>query len=345
MRYGIAIAPCAPINQVADAISCAESLGFDAAWLPDAQLLWRDVWAAMALAAVQTESISLAPGVSNTETRHPTTVASAVNTIHELAPGRVTLGVGSGAGLGQLINMPSSTRATLRHDVEMIRKLLAGGWWDFEGRQARLMDAAGPVPIVMTAGGPKMGALAGEIAEGVILSVGTDPEVISTASSWLDEGLAAAGRSRDDIEVILTSFFALTDDVERDAARFKPICCLLAKAGAGRELLEKANVPLGDLTSLPAVYPTIAHAPDWDEAVRLASTVISDEAAMVFADRFGLFGTIDQIAEKIARVEQAGVDQLFIRPMEPYALPYEAMEAMGQAVLRRTARPAAEGAD
>lgn len=335
MRYGVAIAPCARVDQVADAVRRAETLGFDAAWLPDAQLLWRDVWAALAVAATRTERIALSPGVSNVETRHPTVVASAVNTIRELAPGRTMLGVGTGAGLGQLINMDSSTRTQFRQDLRMIRTLLDGDCWDFDGRSARLIGAGGRVPVYMTAGGPRIGALAGEIADGVVFSVGTEPGIIASAIAWLDSGLEKAGRTRADLELVVTAFFSLTDDLERDAARFKPICCLLAKSGAGRAVLEEADVAVGDLTALPAIYPTIAHAEDWDEAVRIASTVISDEAAMVFADRFGLFGTIEQIATKLAAIEALGVDQVFIRPMEPYQLPYEAMEAMAHGVLSR----------
>ena len=333
MRYGIAIPPCDNLRRVADAAQRAEALGFDAVWLPDAQLLWRDVFAAMALAADRTSTITIASGVSGTETRHPTVVASAANTLRELAPGRVILGLGTGAGLGQLINMTATTRAIFRRDVEMVRTLLAGGWWDFDGRQARLIGAGGDVPIYMTAGGPKMTQLAGEIADGVIFSVGTTPAVIQSSIDSLAPGLEAARRTLADIHVVVTAFFSITDDLERDAARFKPVCCLLAKAGTGQRVLAEANIEVGDLSALPPMFPTIAHAEDWDEAVRVASTVISDEAAVLFAEKFGLFGTIDQVAERVSAIEAIGVDEIFIRPMEPYVVPFEAMEAFAGGVL------------
>lgn len=318
---------------MADAARRAETLGFSSVWFPDAQLLWRDVFAAMALAADRTSTISIASGVSSTETRHPTVVASAANTLRELAPGRVILGLGTGAGLGQLINMASSTRAAFRNDIELVRTLLAGDWWDFDGRKARLIDAGGTIPIYMTAGGPKMAQLAGEVADGVIFSVGTTPSVIQASIDSLAPGLQAAGRARSDIQVVATAFFSITDDLERDAARFKPVCCLLAKAGTGQRVLAEANIEVGDLGSLPPMFPTIAHAEDWDEAVRLASTVISDEAALLFAEKFGLFGTIEQVAERIAAIEAIGVDEIFIRPMEPYLVPFDAMDAFAGGVL------------
>jgi 5,10-methylenetetrahydromethanopterin reductase len=333
VRYGIAIPPCASLANVADAARRAEELGFGVAWIPDAQLLWRDVFAAMALAADRTSTIAIGSGVSGTETRHPTVVASAANTLRELAPGRIVLGLGTGAGLGQLINMPSTKRAVLRRDIEMIRTLLDGEWWDFDGRKARLIGAGGRVPIYMTAGGPRMTALAGEIAEGVIFSVGTTPEVLRASIASLTPGLEAAGRSREDIQVVSTCFFHVTDDLERDAARFKPVCVLLAKAGTGETVLRAAGIELGDLSSLPPIFPTIAHAEDWDAAVEAAATVISDEAALTFAQKFGLFGTIEEIAAKVGAIEAAGVDQLFLRSMLPYELPNEPMEAFAGAVL------------
>jgi 5,10-methylenetetrahydromethanopterin reductase len=334
MRYGVAIPPCTHAGRVAEAARRAEELGFDAVWFPDAQLLWRDVFVAMALAADRTSTITIASGVSSTETRHPTVVASAANTLAELAPGRFILGLGTGAGLGQLIQMPATTRFAFRRDIELVRTLLDGEWWDFDGRQARLIGASGRVPIFMTAGGPKMSELAGEIADGVIFSVGTTPAVIEASIASLAPGLQRAGRERQDIEVVCTAFFAVTDDLERDAARFKPVCCLLAKAGTGQRVLAEANIDVGDMSSLPPLFPTIAHAEDWDEAVRLASTVISDEAALLFAEKFGLFGTIDQISERVAVIASTGVDHLFIRPMEPYQLPLGAIEAFSSALAR-----------
>jgi 5,10-methylenetetrahydromethanopterin reductase len=334
MRYGVAIPPCDHVGRVAEAAEKAEALGFDSVWLPDAQLLWRDVFVSMALAADRTTQIRIGSGVSSTETRHPTVVASVANTLRELAPDRTVLGLGSGAGLGQLINMPSMTRAVMRRDIEMMRALLDGQWWDFDGRKARLIGAGGRVPIYMTAGGPKMAQLAGEIADGVIFSVGTTPAVIRASIDLLTPGLEAAGRTRDHIQVVSTAFFSVTDDLERDAARFKPVCCLLAKAGAGQRVLAEADIEIGDLSTLPPIFPTIAHAEDWDEAVELASRIISDDAALLFAEKFGLFGTIDEIAARAAAIEAVGVDELFIRPMEPYQIPFDAMDAFANGVFK-----------
>src|SRR5262249_53169033 len=162
----------------------------------------------------------------------------------------------------------------------------------------------------ITAAGPKVGALAGEVADGVILSIGADPKAIETAIGWLDEGLERSGRTRADVKIVINARLSLMQDVEREAERLKPVACMLAR-GAGRKVLEAAGVELGDASDIyEDVYPTLAHAEDWDEAIRVASTVISDEAALVFAERFGLFGDIEEIGRRIEAIEALGVDEL-----------------------------------
>lgn len=96
IRFGLRIPPCADVRQVAATARAAEEAGFDVARLPDSQFLWRDVWAAMALAAISTERIALGTCVTQFETRHATVTAAAAVTIDELAPGRTILGVGTG---------------------------------------------------------------------------------------------------------------------------------------------------------------------------------------------------------------------------------------------------------
>src|SRR5581483_8918781 len=59
VRFGIRIPPCADARAAAACARDAEAAGFDVAWFPDSQLLWRDVYAAMALAAGRTERIVL----------------------------------------------------------------------------------------------------------------------------------------------------------------------------------------------------------------------------------------------------------------------------------------------
>src|SRR3712207_3265820 len=96
MRVGLRIPPCRPVPEIAAAVRRAEELGFDEVWLPDSQLLWRDVFPVAAAALERTGRMMVGTAVTNVVTRHPAVVASAARTVAEIAPGRFMLGVGVG---------------------------------------------------------------------------------------------------------------------------------------------------------------------------------------------------------------------------------------------------------
>ncbi|MGA8058644.1 MAG: LLM class flavin-dependent oxidoreductase, partial [Candidatus Binataceae bacterium] len=74
----------------------AERLGFSHGWLYDSQMLGSDVYAALALCAVNTRRLIIGPGVTNPLSRIAPVTACAIATINALAPGRVVLGIGTG---------------------------------------------------------------------------------------------------------------------------------------------------------------------------------------------------------------------------------------------------------
>ena len=77
-------------------IRYAEELGYDAAWVPDSQMIWSDCYATLALAAVNTKRIRLGTGVAIPGTRIAPVTAHSIASINQLAPGRVFLGIGTG---------------------------------------------------------------------------------------------------------------------------------------------------------------------------------------------------------------------------------------------------------
>lgn len=332
--FGIRIPPCAPVTEVAKAVSLAESRGFDVAWIADSQLLWRDVYAAMVLSAVQTSSIRLATAVTNFKTRHPSVVASAINTISEVAPGRVLLGLGTGDSSVKPLNMKPTTLASMRQSIDMVRTLLRGKEYEFGHRTSRLRDAQQLVPIHLAASGPKTFHLAGEIADGALTLAGVSPETIGEARSAIRAGCAESGRRIEDMAFTVGTFCRVTDDIERDAALLKPICFHMASIG-GQSFLEIAGIELEAPPYVPAVYPDMVHAEDWDLAVKEASRYVTDEMAIQFSETFCLFGSVEEIVAKIRRTQSLGATGLYLRHVGNYTLPLELIEVMGDEVIPR----------
>ncbi|MDX6741080.1 LLM class flavin-dependent oxidoreductase [Actinocorallia sp. A-T 12471] len=329
-RIGVRVPPCARADAVAAAVARAEELGFAEAWLPDSQLLWRDVYTTLTAAALSTSRIGLGTAVTNLETRHVAVVASAARSVAELAPGRFTLGIGVGNSSVGPVGLPPSTGARMRDGFTALRALLAGQDVDFNGTVSRLRDPV-EVPLVMAASGPRNLRLAGEIADGALLLSGISDATLADAARRVGEGAEAAGRGP--VPLVASAFCAVTDDVEKAARRLKPIVAGIAGTG-GAKALALAGIELGDVPArIEGVYPDLVHAEDWDRAVEICSRWVSDAAAAAFARSFCLFGTAAEITARLEGLGAAGIAGVYLQHVGSYDLPYELIESVGGEVL------------
>ncbi|MEW2359878.1 LLM class flavin-dependent oxidoreductase [Spirillospora sp. NPDC029432] len=327
---GVRVPPCDRADRVVGAVRRAEELGFDQAWFPDSQLLWRDVFTTLTAAALGTERIGLGTAVTNLATRHPAVVASAARSVAELAPGRFTLGLGVGNSSVGPVGMRPSTGTEMRDGFAMLRSLLDGAEWDFGGgARSRLRDPA-RVPLYMAASGPRNLRLAGEIADGAVLLSGVSAETLADASARVREGARAAGRA--EVPLVASAFCAVTGDVERAARRLKPICAGIAQTG-GAKALALSGIHLDVPDRVEGPYPDLVHAEDWDAAVEICSRWVSDEAAAAFARAFCLFGTAEEIAARLRGLGRAGVAGVYLQHVGSYDLPDDLIEAVGGSVL------------
>jgi 5,10-methylenetetrahydromethanopterin reductase len=341
LTFGVRFPPCGSALEVADAVALSERKGFDTAWIADSQLLWRDVFAVMALAASRTDRINLATAVTNFVTRHPSVVASAVNTVHELAPGRVVLGVGTGDSSVKPLSIRPSRLTEMRSAIDMVRTLLADGFHDYGGRRSKLRAPVGQVPVYIAASGPRSLGMAGEVADGVLTLAGISPETLVGTRDLVAAGAQAAGRAFTNLDFTVGAFCKVTDNIERDAAILKPICLHMASIG-GQDFLRIAGIDLPPPPSVPEVYPDMVHAEDWDLAVAHAGKYVTDEMAVRFSRTFCLFGTVDEILARIGRAAELGATGFYLRHVGNYTLPFELIETFGDEILPRASRTASE---
>ena len=333
MRFGLRIPPCANAGEVARCVADAERAGFDVAWLPDSQFLWRDVWSCLALAADRTERIELGPCVTNLETRHLSVTAAAAVTLEELAPGRTILGVGSGDSSIKTLGLKPTRLAGMRAGIEQVRALARGDDVAFEERSMRLhASVERPLPVYVAANGPKALELAGEIADGVITVAGIAPDLVRRMRERVGAGAERAGRSVDDLELCFGTFCHVTDD-EREAARIvKPYVVAMAQVG-GRDTLRSIGIDIDPPAVVAGIYPDMSHAEDWDEAADAAEEWVSDEMALRYADAFCLVGSANHCRARLERAAEAGATSFYIRHFSSYTLPDEVLAAYGEAII------------
>lgn len=339
ISFGLRIPPCRSAREVAECVRRAEQAGFDVAWLPDSQFLWRDVWATLALSATMTESIRLGTCVTNFETRHPSVTAAAVGTLDELAPGRLILGVGTGDSAIKTLGLRPTRLDRMREQIALVRTLLRGEPVEFGDRRMRIEAApARPAPIYMAANAPKALALAGELADGVIFLAGFQPELLEASVGRIATGAARAGRSLDDLDVCVGTICHVTDD-EREAARLlKPYVVATAQTGGGKSL-RAAGIDVDPPAVVGGIYPDMSHATDWDAAADAAEEWVSDEMALRYADAFCLVGPPEHCVSRLHAAVDAGATSFYIRHVSSYTLPDEVLSAYGESIIPRF-RPA-----
>jgi alkanesulfonate monooxygenase SsuD/methylene tetrahydromethanopterin reductase-like flavin-dependent oxidoreductase (luciferase family) len=127
--------------------------------------------------------------------RRVETTAMAAATVQELSGGRLILGLGAGPTAAGSLDR-------VRHHVAALRVAL-GGHSGSEAPSFRVdLELGPPPPIWLAALGDRMIALAGEIADGVLLNWCTADRV-RRATELVAEGAARAGRSPDEVTVAL----------------------------------------------------------------------------------------------------------------------------------------------
>lgn len=177
-----------PAAAVRDYARRVEAAGLDQLWLIEDCFYTAGVsLAAMALAS--TERIGVGLGIMPAVARAVPITAMEIATLANIAPGRFFPGIGHGvqAWMGQMGVRPASPLAALDETISSVRRLLAGDEVTLEGREVRLdrvrLDQPPSVvpPVVAGVQQAKSLAVAGRVADGVILVEGAGPTYVRWA--------------------------------------------------------------------------------------------------------------------------------------------------------------------
>jgi 5,10-methylenetetrahydromethanopterin reductase len=275
-----------------------EAAGFDHLWFPDSQLHAGDVFVNLLTAVQNTERANVGTLIVNPMTRHPSVIAASIAALDRYAPGRVKLGIAAGDTAVLQVGLRPARLAEMEGAVTIIRALLAGegvalGW----SRPSRL-DQPRAVPVIVAGGGPKMLRMAGRKADGVVLRIGADPELIEWGYGELRAGAREAGRDPASLFVALHFHTVLTDDAGLAAARGRVMAAGYYEVN--RALWDRLGLswpcaPIEEI--LKAVWPDFHHAHDMALAARMVS-----EIPLEAARRFCLMGTAAEVRGQLERL-------------------------------------------
>lgn len=334
MKFGLRIPPCESPGEVASAVVRAEAAGFDYAWIPDSQLLWRDVWVTMGVAADRTSKIVLGTNVTNPITRDVTVTACAATSAEELAPGRFILGLGVGESSVRVIGRKPAKIAETREFIRELRLLVAGQQVDRGGRAVRMIPATGAeIPIYVSATGPKMLQFAGEVADGVITITGIAPSSVDYTLTNIEIGARKAGRQIGDIDVVTGLFCYVGDDWHNQMKLAQPFAALHALRYP--DTIAGLGIVTPDLAELQAkLYPDLLHPEDWDKAIELTQW-LPDEIVASYCEEYCLMGPGIDIAQKIATLQTYGISNLYLHGFYSFRMPTGVLDAFAQEVIPR----------
>lgn len=330
MRFGLRVPTVGTPAETAAYASRVEQAGFDFMWMPDTPLLagrWRDVYMHLGAAAERTDRLRLGPGVTNPLTRHPLTTASAVATLADASGGRADLVAGTGYSSAYIIGRKAATRAAMREATALWHSLFSGAPTELPGSAATLDPAYGDLPVILAASGPEMLALAGEIADGVLIHVGASPDAVAWALGRVETGMARAGRSRADVQRIVVVTACITEDRAWGVEQMRPCAASLCRHRHADLLFGGVAVPPAPAGQVQP-YPDLGHAVDWDEA-RRASAFVPDAAVEASI----AIGTAKCVIERARTLAALDIDAIWWRDEATWSRPDTLMQRLAADVL------------
>ena len=301
----------------------AEKLGLDVCFVAEA---WgSDGPSALGYLAAKTERMLLGSGVIQIGTRTPVAIAQTALTLAEMSGGRFLLGLGASGPqvIEGLHGVPfAKPLSRMREAVEIIRQVFSGAKVSYSGSQYQVplpggdskpmrlsMDANPNIPIYLATISPKTLELTGQIADGW-LGTSFVPEGARAYFDPLDTGLAAAGRTRADLDICQGAEVAFVEDEDSLASmvtsRKKGLAFSLGGMGSASTNFYNGAYSRQGWAQVAAQVRERWQVGDRDGAAAL----VTDE--MVLGTT--LIGTETTVRERLIVWRDAGVDTVRLYP-------------------------------
>jgi probable F420-dependent oxidoreductase len=306
ISFGVTVLPDPPYGRFLELLALAEKEGFEYGWTYDSHILWQESIPLLALAADRTSKMKLGHFVTNPGTREPTVLASAYATLHDISGGRMVMGIGRGDSARRVIGQQPVKMAEFEEACRMIKALMNGEKVDWNGKELELTWALEDpaIPMYIAGYGPKALAVAGRIADGVIIQL-ADPVIIEWIMATARASAEKAGRDPDALECIVGAPSKVADDIAtcREEVRWFPAMV----SNHVMDLIERygwdSDIPseLTDFVKARKFY-------DYKDHSRVGAAhgeFVTDE----ICDRFCVIGSAEQCTKKLRELEAVGVGQ------------------------------------
>jgi len=321
MRLGLALFQKYPPQRFVELVRLCEASGYSDLWV-GSERFYRDPTVMLTLAATNSRQLQLGTFIADPYSEHPALIAARLATLDELSGGRAGLLLRAGGTalkrMGIVRRLPLTA---LREAVQIMRGMLCGETASISGQvlsveAARLDFAArADLPIYIATRGTRMLALAGEVADGVMISTFATTGGLTHAVEQIHLGARRAGRRPEELELIMRVDTCIHEDGVRARAAVRAILCRgLAASYPDRSWLDALGIQLPDDLEQVFAYRN-GH---------LAESV-ADRLPEQIVDSYAWVGTPEQVATRLAAVIAAGIKRITI---VPHLLPKQSLTRM-----------------
>ena len=216
-----------------------EKAGFDSIWVGDHLLYDEDearrgpweAWTTLAAVAAVTDRVEIGPLVAALPFHSPAILAKLASTVDEISGGRLILGLGAGWNETEFraFGIPFERRVSrFAEGFEIVRRLLAGERFDYEGEFYRLEGAellppprpGGPL-MMIGSNSPRMlsiGLPHVDMWNSFYRSYGNDPGELPDLIVRIDRACEDAGRDPGSLTKTVAALLKFDDEARRRSA-------------------------------------------------------------------------------------------------------------------------------
>jgi len=291
-------------------------------WIREALNTQRDIFTVASIILLETSRIKVGIGVTSPLVRNISTIARAAATLSQMGRGRLRLGLGVG-GLQSLVRLgldAARSSALMRDATTLLKRIWRGETVTFTSDRFCLSNyyarykAGFATPIYFGVRGPRLLALAGEVADGVILS--GPKRYMEKAVTIVDQGLRRRRRRMKSFRFIV---WVPTVIVEKKSDLYlarEAVATVLADTPDA--VLEMADIAEERVKPIKAMMA--------EKGVKRASRLVAED----LLDEVAIYGSPEQVALDLRSLEKYRIDEAIFGP--PYGrAPAEAIGKMVQA--------------
>jgi len=304
-------------GEIIAAAKLAEECGFHSVFVPE-HYYDREAPSLLGAIARSTSQIKIGTGVINPYTRYPSLVAMTVATLDELSGGRAMLGLGSGGVIGSLEHgIPnefagqkfSHPLGHIREMIQIVRRLLSGEavtyrgeFYTLENVKLHFRPPQERIAIYLGQQGPKMMDLAGELCDGVLITLCCTVPYVKDVIQRIEKSESSHGREKGSVD------FSARVIVSMDADRSKAI--RNSKQLVGRVFIHPGAKPVMEASRFDLPIGKMKQAIDEGRGELLNELVPDEIVEMTTAS-----GTRSDVLRKVEDFRAAGVTHPLVVPI------------------------------